>query len=102
MRAALPGTGTMGAGVASNLEIIDGGPTGPPYAKLKGTNMVERRYEPNFSLKLARRDADLIAAVTDDLPRARLVSERMAAGHGDDDFSATVEAGQASMADAGA
>ena len=32
-----------------------------PYAKLKGTNMIERSYEPNFSLKLARKDAELIA-----------------------------------------
>ena len=88
------------------LEIIDGGPMGPPYAKLKGTNMVERRYEPNFSLKLARKDADLIVAAAGDLPLARLISERMAvaiaAGHGDEDFSATVEAGRASTADAGA
>jgi 3-hydroxyisobutyrate dehydrogenase len=80
------------------LDIIDGGPMGPPYAKLKGTNMVERRYEPNFSLALARKDADLIAAVADDLPLARLISERMGraieAGHGDEDFSAVVEAGR--------
>jgi 3-hydroxyisobutyrate dehydrogenase len=80
------------------LDIIDGGALGPPYAKLKGTNMIERRYEPNFSLKLARKDADLIAAVADDLPLARLISDRMTAaierGHGDDDFSAVVEAGR--------
>jgi 3-hydroxyisobutyrate dehydrogenase len=80
------------------LDIIDGGPMGPAYAKLKGGNMIERRYEPNFSLKLARKDADLIAAVADDLPLARLISERMAAaierGHGDEDFSAVVEAGR--------
>jgi 3-hydroxyisobutyrate dehydrogenase len=80
------------------LEIIDGGAMGPPYAKLKGTNMVERSYEPNFSLKLARKDAELIAAVVDDLPLARLISDRMRAaieaGHGDDDFSAVVEAGR--------
>ena len=80
------------------LDVIDGGPMGPPYAKLKGTNMIERRYEPTFSLKLARKDADLIAAVADDLPLARLISERMgeaiAAGHGDEDFSAVVEAGR--------
>jgi 3-hydroxyisobutyrate dehydrogenase len=80
------------------LDIIDGGALGPPYAKLKGTNMIERRYEPNFSLKLARKDADLIAAVAEDLPLARLISERMAEaierGHGDDDFSAVVEAGR--------
>ena len=80
------------------LDIIDGGPMGPPYAKLKGTNMIERRYEPTFSLKLARKDADLIAAAAADLPLARLISERMAAaierGHADDDFSAVVEAGR--------
>jgi 3-hydroxyisobutyrate dehydrogenase len=80
------------------LDIVDGGPMGPPYAKLKGTNMIERRYEPNFSLKLARKDADLIAAVADDLPLARLISERMGkaidAGHGEEDFSAVVEAGR--------
>jgi 3-hydroxyisobutyrate dehydrogenase len=80
------------------LDIIDGGAMGPPYAKLKGTNMVERRYEPNFSLKLARKDADLISAVADDLPLARLISERMGKaidrGHADDDFSAVVEAGR--------
>jgi 3-hydroxyisobutyrate dehydrogenase len=80
------------------LDIIDGGPMGPPYAKLKGTNMVERRYEPNFSLKLAHKDADLIAAAAADLPLARLISERMAAaiaaGHAEEDFSAVVEAGR--------
>jgi len=71
---------------------------GPPYAKLKGTNMIERSYEPNFSLKLARKDAELIASVVDDLPLVRLISERMAAaieaGHADEDFSAVVEAGR--------
>lgn len=81
------------------LEIIDGGPMGPPYAKLKGTNMIERSYEPTFSLKLARKDAELIAGVADDLPLIRLVSERMRAaieaGHGDEDLSAVVEAGRA-------
>ena len=80
------------------LDIVDGGPMGPPYAALKGANMVERRYEANFPLRLARKDADLIAAAGGDLPLARLVSERMATaiagGHGDEDFSAVVEAGR--------
>ena len=61
--------------------------------------MIERRYEPNFSLKLARKDADLIAAVARRPPAARgSISERMGAaidaGHGDEDFSAVVEAGR--------
>jgi 3-hydroxyisobutyrate dehydrogenase len=80
------------------LDIIDGGALGSPYAKVKGTNMIERTYEPNFSLRLARKDADLIAAVADDLPLARLISARMGAaidaGYGDEDFSAVVEAGR--------
>ena len=85
------------------LDVIDGGPMGPPYAKLKGANMVARSYEPNFSLALAHKDAGLIAAAAEavgaDLPLATLVRERMGmaieAGHADDDFSATVEAGRA-------
>jgi 3-hydroxyisobutyrate dehydrogenase len=85
------------------LDIIDGGPMGPPYAKLKGADMVARSYEPNFSLKLAHKDAGLIAAAAEaagiDLPLARAARERMGmaieAGHGEDDFSATVEAGRA-------
>jgi 3-hydroxyisobutyrate dehydrogenase-like beta-hydroxyacid dehydrogenase len=87
------------------LDVIDGGPMGPPYAMLKGGNMVAREYAPAFSLKLARKDADLIVAAAEaagiDLPLPRLISERMAkaiaAGHGDDDLSATVEAGRASV-----
>jgi 3-hydroxyisobutyrate dehydrogenase len=84
------------------LGIIDGGPMGPPYAKLKGTNMIERRYEVNFPLRLAHKDAGLMVAAAEaaglDVPLARLVAERMGAaieaGHGDEDFSATVEAGR--------
>jgi 3-hydroxyisobutyrate dehydrogenase len=80
------------------LDVIDGGPMGPAYARLKGTNMVERRYEPTFSLALARKNAELIASVADDLPLAALISERMGraieAGHGADDFSAVVETGR--------
>jgi 3-hydroxyisobutyrate dehydrogenase len=88
----------LGVDPQAFLDIVDGGPMGPPYAKLKGTNMIERRYEPNFSLALARKDAELIAAVADDLPLARLIADRMTAaidaGHGDEDFSAVVEAGR--------
>jgi 3-hydroxyisobutyrate dehydrogenase len=80
------------------LEIIEGGAMGTPYAKLKGTNMIERSYEVNFPLKLARKDAELIAAAVDDLPLVRLISDRMAAaiasGHGDEDLSAVAEAGR--------
>jgi 3-hydroxyisobutyrate dehydrogenase len=84
------------------LDIIDGGPMGPPYAKLKGANMVAHTHDPNFSLKLAHKDARLIVAAAGaagiDLPLPRLIAERMEkaieAGHGDEDLSATVEAGR--------
>jgi 3-hydroxyisobutyrate dehydrogenase len=77
------------------FEIIEGGAMFAPYAKLKGTNMIERRYEPTFSLKLARKDAQLILEAAD-LPLAQLMFERLTAalnaGYGDHDFSAVVEA----------
>jgi 3-hydroxyisobutyrate dehydrogenase len=82
------------------LEIIDGGPMGPPYAKLKGTMMLERSYAPSFTLALAAKDARLaleagreaglelpaLAAIRDQLERG------VELGHGDDDMAAAVEA----------
>jgi 3-hydroxyisobutyrate dehydrogenase len=84
------------------LDIIEGSPMGPPYARLKGTQMIERSYEPNFPLELALKDARLIAAAAADagldLPLVRLVEQRFGAaveaGHGRGDLSAAVEAGR--------
>ena len=84
------------------LDIIDGGPLGPPYAKLKGTKMIERSYEPSFALRWALKDAGLVEeaarAAGLDLPLARTIAERMQmavdAGHGDEDMAAAVEAGR--------
>jgi 3-hydroxyisobutyrate dehydrogenase len=92
----------LGVDPAAFLEIIDGGPLGPPYAKLKGTMMIERSYEPSFALRWALKDASLVEeAARDaglDLPLARTIAARMQeavdAGHGDDDMAATVEAGR--------
>jgi 3-hydroxyisobutyrate dehydrogenase len=92
----------LGADPAQFLEIIDGGPLGPPYAKLKGTMMIERSYEPSFALRWALKDAGLVEeaarAAGLDLPLARTIAARMQqavdAGHGDDDMAATVEAGR--------
>ena len=66
--------------------------------------MIEREYPPSFSLRLAHKDAGLIArgrrAAGLDLPLPALVRERMgraiAAGYGDDDIAATVEASRRS------
>jgi 3-hydroxyisobutyrate dehydrogenase len=92
----------LGVDPAAFLEIIDGGPLGPPYAKLKGTMMIERSYEPSFALRWALKDAGLVEeaarAAGLDLPLARTIAARMQAavdaGHGDDDMAATVEAGR--------
>jgi 3-hydroxyisobutyrate dehydrogenase len=92
----------LGADPRTFLELVDGGPLGPPYAKLKGTAMIERSYPPSFTLDLARKDAALVAEAAEragvDVPLARLAVERMGiaidAGHGDDDLAATVEAGR--------
>lgn len=92
----------LGVDPATFLEIIDGGPLGPPYAKLKGTMMIERSYEPSFALRWALKDAALVEeaarAAGLDLPLVRTIAARMQAavdaGHGDDDMAATVEAGR--------
>jgi 3-hydroxyisobutyrate dehydrogenase len=92
----------LGVDPAKFLEIIDGGPLGPPYAKLKGTMMIERSYEPSFALRWALKDAGLVEeaarAAGLDLPLARTIAERMQtavdAGFGDDDMAAAVEAGR--------
>jgi 3-hydroxyisobutyrate dehydrogenase len=94
----------LGADPRTFLEIIDGGPMGPPYAKLKGTAMIEESFEPAFPLALAAKDARLVAAAADqlglDLPLGELVAERMQrvidAGHGEEDMAAAVRAARPS------
>ena len=90
----------LGVDPAGFLEVIDGGPIGPPYAKMKGTMMIERSYEPSFSLALAAKDArlalDAAAATGLELPglqaiRAQL-EKAVEQGHGDADMAAAVEA----------
>src|SRR5215207_5091979 len=85
---------------AAFLEIIDGGPLGPPYAKMKGTMMIERSYEPSFSLALAAKDARLALEAASaqglELPALRAtlgqLEKAVERGHGDDDMAAAVEA----------
>jgi 3-hydroxyisobutyrate dehydrogenase len=92
----------LGVDPARFLEIIDGGPLGPPYAKLKGTMMIERSYEPSFALRWALKDAGLVEEAARnaglDLPLTRTIVGRMQmavdAGHGEDDMAAAVEAGR--------
>jgi 3-hydroxyisobutyrate dehydrogenase len=92
----------LGVDPRAFIELIDGGPLGPPYAKLKGTLMIDRSYPTSFSLALARKDAQLVAEAAEragvDAPLARLAAERMGiavdAGYGDDDMAAAIEAGR--------
>jgi 3-hydroxyisobutyrate dehydrogenase len=90
----------LGLDPAKFIEIIDGGPMGPPYAKLKGSMMIERAYEPSFSLALAAKDARLALAAGRDagleLPVLAAIRDQLERGvelgHGDDDMAAAVEA----------
>ena len=71
-----------------------------PYVRLKGTPMVERSFEPSFSLKLAHKDAGLVLeaarAAGLELPLPALVRDQMGKaielGHGEDDLSALITA----------
>jgi 3-hydroxyisobutyrate dehydrogenase len=82
---------------AKFLQILDGAPMGSPYAQLKGRAMIERSFDPAFSLKLAAKDAGLVAdaaaAAGLELPLPRVIREQMEkaieAGHGDEDMAAT-------------
>jgi 3-hydroxyisobutyrate dehydrogenase len=79
------------------LDTIGGGPTGPPYAELKGKMMIAREFDPSFSLALARKDAALVLEAAErhgfDAPLVELVMRKMDeaidAGHGDEDMAAT-------------
>jgi 3-hydroxyisobutyrate dehydrogenase len=87
----------LGVEPAKFFEGIEGGAMYAPYVKIKGMPMVERSFEPSFSLKLAHKDAGLVLdAARDagiDLPLPALVRDQMGkaieAGHGEDDLSAT-------------
>jgi 3-hydroxyisobutyrate dehydrogenase len=90
----------LGVDPAGFLEIIDGGPLGPAYAKMKGTLMIERSYEPSFSLALAAKDARLALDAAEasglELPALRAIRAQLEKaveqGHGDADMAAAVEA----------
>jgi 3-hydroxyisobutyrate dehydrogenase len=79
------------------LELIEGGPLDSPYAHQKGNAIIERKFDPSFSLKMARKDAALVveaaARAGMDAALARLIGERMDRaidlGHGDEDLAAT-------------
>lgn len=78
------------------LDAVEGGPLDLPYLKLKGKAIMERNFEPSFTLKLAAKDASLVEEAAErhdlDLPVMTAIRRRMEQGipeHGDDDMSAT-------------
>src|SRR3954468_14672036 len=87
----------IGIGPERFLETIEGGPTGPAYAQLKGKMMVARKFDPAFSLALARKDAKLVLEAAErhgfDAALVEVVTRKMDeaidAGHGNEDMAAT-------------
>ena len=78
------------------FEALDGGPLDLPYLRTKGKAMIERNFEPAFRLRLAAKDARLVAESAErrglDLPMLSAIAQRMTAGaeeHGDKDMAAT-------------
>lgn len=90
----------LGLDPALFLDVIEGGPVGAPYARLKGDQMIAHDYPVAFGLDNVRKDlglmreaagragvdASLLAAV------AGLYDVASAQGHGDDDMAAVHEA----------
>jgi 3-hydroxyisobutyrate dehydrogenase len=78
------------------LRAIEGGAMDAPYVKVKGTAMIEGRYDVSFSVDGAAKDAALILAAANasglqlDLPAAarRHLEQVSAAGHGNLDMAA--------------
>jgi 3-hydroxyisobutyrate dehydrogenase len=78
------------------FEAIEGGTLDLPYLRMKGQAILERNFEPMFSLKLAAKDAGLIEESARahhlDLPLFSTIRARMAEAaqeHGDEDMIAT-------------
>jgi 3-hydroxyisobutyrate dehydrogenase len=81
---------------AQFLETISGGPIDNPYAQMKGRMMIERSFEPSFSLELAAKDARLVLEAMErhdlELPMLEAIRDQLeqaAADHGDKDMAAT-------------
>lgn len=78
------------------LEALAGGPLDLPYLRMKAQKMLERDFEPSFTLRLAAKDMRLAseAAARRELELPLLFSvrsrfEQGAEQHGDEDMSAT-------------
>jgi 3-hydroxyisobutyrate dehydrogenase len=87
----------LGVDLEKMLEALDGGPTDSPYFRMKSKLMDDGEYPTSFSLRLAAKDAALMAEAAEkagvDLPLVRTIAARLAegvdAGYGDEDMAAT-------------
>ena len=86
----------LGIDPALFFQAIDGGPLDLPYLRAKARAISERDFTPSFRLRLAAKDAGLVADAAWqhglDLPLLELLTRRLgqaAAEHGDEDISAT-------------
>jgi 3-hydroxyisobutyrate dehydrogenase len=99
----------LGVDPAGFLDIIDGGPIGPAYARLKGDLMTAGDFPPSFPLELALKDARLVADAAETLglevPVIAAVIRQMqaadAGGHGREDMAAVVAAYRENPRDGG-
>jgi 3-hydroxyisobutyrate dehydrogenase len=78
------------------LDAVKDGPLDIAYMQLKGKAMMAREFEPSFRLRLAAKDAGLVADAMDlhglDLPLVTAIRDRLAQGvseHGEKDMAAT-------------
>jgi 3-hydroxyisobutyrate dehydrogenase len=87
----------LGVDLEKMIEALDGSPTDAPYFRMKSKLMDEGEYPPSFSLRLAAKDAALMAEAAAkagiDVPLIRTIAARLAegvdAGYGDEDMAAT-------------
>ncbi len=88
--------GATGVDPKRFLDVIEGGPLGLPYARIKGNMMIEDDFPTSFSLKLARKDAGLVLEAAREAGLDLAITEAVAArfdqaleaGHGEEDMAA--------------
>jgi 3-hydroxyisobutyrate dehydrogenase len=87
----------LGVELDQMVEALAGGPTDAPYFRMKAKLMDDGEYPTSFSLRLAAKDAALMAEAASqagvDAPMIRTIARRLAegvdAGYGDEDMAAT-------------
>jgi 3-hydroxyisobutyrate dehydrogenase len=87
----------LGIELDQMLEALEGSPTDAPYFAMKAKLMDDGEYPASFSLRLAAKDAALMAEAAAkagvDVPLIRTIAQRLAegvdAGYGEEDMAAT-------------